>query len=230
MPPLPSRSYSITMPFRSMTPVAREHRREYERVRMEVQDAEVTARQTLRQGERWERDWTPALDPSPQRVLRNSDAYGEQRSISVETTDAPGPYAQPSRMVQEKVGHHKTTAHFEGGQVVRLEQRLHGSDGGVEDMTIEVNRDEHTVTYTIHETGEFALQPLGYQISGGSASGGVGGGSSSSPVDGSGPDGVYDEWDNSNRGGGPDSVYDEWDNGRGYYYDGPDGRTSYDPY
>lgn len=215
------------MPYRSMKPVPQEHRRQYERVRMEIQDAEITARQTLERGDRWDRDWSDDLDPSPQRVFRTSDSYGEERSISVETKET-GTYARPSKMVEEKVGKHKTTAHFEDGQVVRLEQKLHGFDGGVEDMTIEVDRENHTVTYTIHETGEFALQPLQFQLSGDNSSGQ--GGTYPSDGNGAGPDGVYDEWDNSNRGGGPDSVYNEWDNGRGYYYDGPDGRTSYDPY
>jgi hypothetical protein len=221
MQTLPSRSFSINMPYHSMEPVPREHRRAYERVRMELQDASVTARQTLQRADRWDRDWTSDLDPSPQRVHRTSDTYGEHRSIEVETQDDPGQYARPSKMIEEKVGKHKTTAFFENGEVVRLEQKLHGHDGGVEDMVIEVNPD-HTVTYTIHETGEFALQPMSYELSSGPSGSGSGGGS--------GPDGVYDEWDNSNRGGGPDSVYDEYDNGRGYYFDGPDGRTSYDPY
>lgn len=191
---------------------------------MELRDADITARQTLRRADRWERDWSEDLDASPQRVHRTSDAYGEQRSVSVETNDEPGQYARPSKLVEEKVGKHKTTAYFEGGEVVRLEQKLHGFDGGVEDMTIEVNKEDHTVTYTIHETGEFALQPLGYQLAGGSSS------DDSGSIPSGGPDGAYDEWDNSNRGGGPDDVYDEYDNGRGYYFDGPDGRTSYDPY
>lgn len=219
MQSVPSRSYSLTMPYHSMTPVAREHRREHERVRMELQDAEITARQTLREADRWDRDWGEDLDPSPQRVYRTNESHGEKRSIEVETNDPAGKYQRPSKMIQEKEGSHKTVAYFEDGEIVRLEQRLHGHHGGVEDMTIEVNRDNHTVTYSIYETGEFANEPLGFQLH--STPGGSG----------SGPDGSgYDEWDNSNRGGGPDEVYNEWDNGRGYYFDGPDGRTSYDPY
>jgi len=216
MQSVPSRSFSITMPYHSMKPVPREHRRAYERVRNELQDADTTARRTLQRADRWDRDWTSDLDPSPQRVHRTSEAYGEKRSVEVETFDEAGPYQRPSKLVEEKVGKHKSTAYFEDGRVVRLEQTLHGHHGGVENMTIQVNPAEHTVTYTIHETGEFALQPSGIE-----------------PRDtpsGSGPDDVYDEWDNSDRSGGPDEVYDEWDNGRGYYFDGPDGRTQYDPY
>jgi hypothetical protein len=173
MQPLPSRTYNLTMPYHSMKPVPQEHRRAHERVRMELQDAGVTARQTLERADRWDRDWSDDLDPSPQRVHRTSDAYGEERSI-------------------------------------------------------EVNRTDNTVTYTIHETGEFATEPLGYQFAGGPSS--SGGGTSSVSPGGTGPDGVYDEWDNSNRGGGPDSVYNEYDNGRGYTYSGPDGTYSYDPF
>lgn len=229
MSALSSRSYSITMPRHDLSGVPREHRRAYERVRMELQDTEISARQTLERADHWDRDWTSDLDPSPQRVHRTSNAYGEERSVTVETQDEPGRYARPSMFVEEKVGKHKTTAHFENGEIVRLEQKLHGSDGGVEDMTIEVDRENHTVTYTIHETGDFAEQPLGYQIFSGNSGGGSGSPSESSTGY-TGPDGVYDEWDNSNRGGGPDEVYNEWDNGRGYTYSGPDGTYSYDPF
>ena len=228
MQALSSRSYSITMPRHSLSGVPQEHRRAYERVRMELQDADISARQTLQSADRWERDWSDDLDPSPQRVHRTSDAYGEERSVTVETQDKPGEYARPSVYVDEKVGKHKTTAHFENGEIVRLEQKLHGSDGGVEDMIIEVDRENHTVTYTIHETGEFAEQPLGFQIFSGST--GATGSPSESAGGHIGPDGVYDEWNNSNRGGGPDEVYHEWDNGRGYTYSGPDGTYSYDPF
>ncbi len=44
------------------------------------------------------------------------------------------------------------------------------------------------------------------------------------------PDDVPDEYDNNRDDTGPDAVYDEYDNGRGDFYDGPDGRYSYDPY
>jgi hypothetical protein len=232
MKTLPARSYTLTLPYHSLEAVPREHLREYERVRQELQDVDITARQALERADRWDPNWSDDLDPSPKRVLRTSEAYGEKQSIMVETKDAPGRYQRPTKLVQEKVGQHKSTAYFKNGEVTRVEQTLHGHDGGVEEMTIAVNRKTNTVTYTIHETGEFALEPLGYPSlssrpdSGESSSGGsypVGGG-------GSGPDDVYDEFDNSRRGGGPDDVPNEWDNGRGYYFDGPDGRTSYDPY
>lgn len=193
----------------------------------QISDAEITARTELRSADRYKSDWSNDLDPSAQRVHRTSETFGEQRSISVETTDKAGPYQQPSKMVEEKVGKHKTTAYFENGQVTKLEQVLHGHDGGVENMTIEVNPDTNTVTYTIDESGAFALSPIDFPVT--SAEGGAVSGPEPRP-NGSGPDGVYDEWDNSRGGSGPDHVYNEWDNGRGSYFDGPDGRTSYDPY
>ena len=226
---LPSRSYSLTLPYLSLGST-REHRREAERVRMEIQDAGITARQALERADRWDPNWSEDLDPSPKRVLRTSESSGEERSIMVETRDKPGKYQRPSKLVEEHVGHHKSTAYFSKGEVTRIEQTLYGHDGGVEQMTIEVNRKQNTVTYTINETGQFALEPLGYPSSSQTASPDGSSGEVTSRPGGSGPDDVYDEWDNSNRGGGPDDVYDEWDNGRGYYYDGPDGRHSYDPY
>lgn len=230
MKTVPSRSYSITMPYHSMKRLPDEHRKAHNRVRSELDSASITARQALRDAERYDRDWSDDLDPSPKRVHRTSEAYGEERSISVETKDKAGKYQRPSKMVEETVGSHKTTAFFEKGEIVRLEQTLHGHDGGVENMTIQVNKD-NTVTYTINETGDFALEPLGYpNQKGNSLSGMPSSGSGSSSRAGSGPDDVYDEWDNSNRGGGPDDVYDEYDNGRGYTYSGPDGTFSYDPY
>lgn len=227
MQTVPTRSYSITLPQYSLSGVPREYRREQARIRSEISDAEITARTELRSADRYKSDWSSDLDPSPQRVHRTSDSYGEQRMIAVETTDEPGPYQQPSKMVKEKEGRHKTTAFFEDGQVVRLEQVLHGHDGGVENMTIEVNNDTNTVTYTINETGEFALSSIDFPVD--SSEGGAVSGPEPRPS-GSGPDDVYDEWDNSRGGSGPDHIYNEWDNGRGYYFDGPDGRTSYDPY
>lgn len=229
MSSIPTRSYSLKLPYLDMGSLPPQHRREYERVRLELQDADITARQTLERAERWDPQWSSDLDPDPKRVHRTREAYGEKESIAVETHDAPGKYQRPSKLVQEKAGRHSSTALFnKKGEVTRIEQTLHGHDGGVEEMTIVVNRKTNTITYTIHETGEFALEPLGYPRSG-SASGGSDEVRSDRPG-GSGPDDVYDEWDNSRRDGGPDAVYDEWDNGRGYYFDGPDGRTSYDPY
>lgn len=230
---LPTRSYSLTLPYGNLGAVPRQHMREYERVRNELQDVDITARQALENAERWDRNWSDDQDPSPQRVFRTSEAFGEKESIEVLSNDPAGKYQRPSKLVQEKEGHHKSVALFnKKGEVTRIDQTLQGHDGGVEQMTILVNRKTQTITYSIHETGEFALEPLGYPKSnpssgGGEASpsGGVGEGRR-----GSGPDDVYDEFDNSRRGGGPDEVYNEWDNGRGSYFDGPDGRTSYDPY
>ena len=233
MSSVPTRSYSITLPYSSATPAAREHRREAERVRAELQDASITARQTLERADRWESNWTEDLDPSPNRVYRTSEAYGEKQSIAVETPDAEGPYQRPSKLVQEKEGKHTSTVLFQDGEVIRIDQLLHGSDGGTEKMTIEVNRDNNTVQYTIHETGQFALEPLGFptspSVNGGSGSpDGVG-----YPTGrgyGDGPDDVPDEFDNRRGYDGPDAVYNEWDTGRGSSYDGPDGSFGYDPY
>ncbi len=222
-----SRSYSLTLPYNSLTPVPAQHRRQSERIRCELESASLTARRALDEADRWDREWSDDLDPSPKRVFRTSDAYGEQRTLAVETKDAPGKYQRPSKLVEEKVGHHKSTVLFEKGEVQRLEQLLVGSDGGTEKMLIEVDRKNQTVRYTVHETGGFALEPLGYPSS--SIRSRTDSLSEGGPV-GSGPDEVYDEFDNSRRGGGPDDVSNEWDNGRGYYYDGPDGRSSYDPY
>lgn len=227
---LPERSYTFTLPYSRTAPVAREQRKQSERVHHEIQDAELSARRALQQAERWDPNWSSDLDPSPQRVYRTSEAHGEKRAISVETKDGPGNYQRPSRFVEEKEGHHKSTALFDAkGQVTRIDQTLRGHDGGVEEMTIVVNRQTNTITYAIHETGAFALEPIGYPEP---ASRSKAGTSSSEPSTGGGhgPDDVYDEWDNSRRGDGPDHVYNEWDNGRGSYFDGPDGRTSYDPY
>jgi hypothetical protein len=233
---VPTRSYSLTLPYHSSTGVPRAHQREYERVRNELQDVDITARQALERAERWQPNWSEDLDPSPKRVFRTSEAHGEKQSLAVETQDAPGKYQRPSKLVQEKEGHHKSTALFNNkGEVTRIEQTLRGHDGGVEEMTIVVNRKTNTITYSIHETGQFALEPLGYPSA--SSRSGAGSGAGECPEGardrdrgGSGPDDVYDEFDNSRRGGGPDEVWNEWDNGRGSYFDGPDGRTSYDPY
>lgn len=231
MSTLPTRSYSLTLPYLRTAPVEREHRKQSERVHHEIQDAEITARQTLQRAERWDPNWSSDLDPSPKRVFRTSEAHGEKRSIAVETKDGPGDYQRPSKLVEEKEGHHKSTALFNAkGEVTRIDQTLRGHDGGVEEMTIVVNRKNSTITYTIHETGAFALEPLGYPEPATRSRAGEGSMPDSAGGYGHGPDDVYDEFDNSRRGGGPDHVYDEWDNGRGYYFDGPDGRTSYDPY
>lgn len=232
MSSIPTRSYSLKLPYLDLSSVPREHRREAERVRLELQDVDITARQALENAERWDPYWSEDLDPKPGRVYRTREAYGEKESIAVETNDPPGKCQRPSKLVQQKEGHHKSTALFnKKGEVTRIEQTLQGHDG-VEEMTIVVNRKTNTITYTIHETGEFALEPLGYPRSSSGA------GTSQFPSEaestgsrgGCGPDDVYNEWDNSRRGGGPDEVYNEWDNGRGSYFDGPDGRTSYDPY
>jgi hypothetical protein len=233
MSTLPTRSYSLTLPYHyGSKPVPAEHRRQYDRVRSELESASLTARQTLQEADRWDRDWSDDLDPSPKRVFRTSDAHGEQRTVAVETKDAPGKYQRPSQLVEEHVGHHKSTVLFDKGEVTRLEQFLIGHDGGTEKMLIEVNRKANTIAYTIHETGQFALEPLAYPVPSQRSSASSSSESGSYPAGGggSGPDDVYDEWDNSRRGGGPDEVYNEWDNGRGSSFDGPDGRSSYDPY
>lgn len=230
---LATRSYSLTLPYLGLGSEPPEHRRESERVRLELQDVDITARQSLERAERWDPQWSDDLDPSPRRVYRTKEAYGEKESIAVETKDPPGKYQRPSKLVQEKEGHHKSTALFnKQGEVTRIEQTLHGHDGGVEEMTIVVNRKTNTITYSIHETGQFALEPLGYPRPASANSGGsdVPAESGERGRGGCGPDDVHDEWDNSRRNDGPDAVYDEWDNGRGSSFDGPDGRTSYDPY
>lgn len=231
METLPTRSYSLTMPYFSSQPIAPELRREHERVRLEVQDAGITARQALERADRWERDWSEDLDPSPKAVYRTSEAYGEKRSLRVETEDTSGKYQRPSKLVEEKEGKHKSTVLFDKGEVTRIEQSLVGHHGGVEQMTIEVNRATNTIVYSIHETGEFALEPLGFQSPTLQWSGGAAGPvDSSSGRGGFGPDDVFDEFSQGRPDHGPDAVYSDFDHGRGYTFDGPDGRSSYDPY
>lgn len=202
------RTYTITLPYGSGEPTPREHRGDEARVRAEMRDAQHTAQDTLSRSEKWESGWTFDLDPSPNRVVRTS-GEGEDQQIVV--AEADGDMDTPKSLTTANGDRHSMSAQFENGEVVSMTGFLKSDEGGTEEFSIKVNPDNGTLTYTVTETGDMISEPAAFLSS-------------------SGPDDVYDEWDNSRGGSGPDHVYDEWDNGRGYYFDGPDGRTSYDPY
>lgn len=220
----PIRTKQVTMPWGGGQTYNQEQQEIAREVREEIQDAYSTARETLARSEKWEPGWTFDQDPSPARVERTSDEYGQRRSVVAESADPTGKSTSPSFLKTESGGS-TLEARWSDGQLTSLKSSLE-SDIGSADLSIEINPETGTLTYSSTKTGEFAVVrektvPTDY------GSGGYDRSESGPYV---GPDGVYNEWDNSNRGGGPDSVYNEWDNGRGSYYDGPDGRHSYDPY
>lgn len=207
-----TRTRTITLPWGNGESTARADRGDEARVRHEIQDARSTASDTLSRSEKYRPGWTFDLDPSPSRVVRTSSQYEEQM-IAVE---ADGPDSDsPASFLRVNGDSSSTRATFANGELVTLDGFLK-TDEGTEQISIKVN-DNGTLTYSVTETApegsDFFTEP--YQATSVS----------------SGPDDVYDEWDNGRSDtSGPDAIYNEWDNGRGYYFDGPDGRTSYDPY
>ena len=216
------KTQKMTMPWGGGHTYSKEQKEIAQEVRREIQDAYSTARDTLSRSEKWKPGWTFDLDPSPNRVERTSDEYGEHRSVIAATSNPESQFHPPSYLRTED-NDSSLEAKWDDGKLTFLKSTL-DSDIGTAELTIEINPETGTLTYHSTKTGEFAKERQ--QVSGGPG----GSGSSESDYGHVGPDGVYNEWDNSNRGGGPDAIYNEWDNGRGSYYDGPDGRYYYDPY
>ena len=205
-----SRTRTATIPWNTGAEVPAENKADANRIKSELNDARITAQDGIDRAEKWNPGWSFDQDADPSRILRTSSQYSEQ-SLEV-VMNAEG---EPSSL-QTRDDEDFVKASFDDrGDVQSLHSYFETDNGSSENLEVQIN-ENGTLTYTITETGEFAEDDTSLNSF---PSGGY-----------EGPDGAYDEYDQGRYDDGPDAIYNEWDNGRGSYFDGPDGRTYYDPY